>query len=187
MGDRGADALQAAVGVGDGALLLGVRLGRDVDVGGLGGRAVEHRDAEGEVGGGEGGPPALGIVEVADRIDVGEDQGLDLARLERGADLGGRTPAGGDLGEAGAEVLGAADLAEAAAVGGERDLVEAAAVHAVEAEHVGEAQQGGGDLLAVVAGEHALAPDDDDRAGVAQGVGETRGLGVRGAGTDRRA
>ena len=130
--------------------------------------------------------PALGVVEVADRVDVAEDQRLDLAGLEGGADLVGGAARLGRR-EAGPEVLGAADLAEPAGVRGAGNLVEAAALHAVEAEDVGEAEQRLGDLLAVVAGEHPLAPDDHDRAGVAQRVREAGGVGFVVAGADRGA
>ena len=171
--------------MGDGALLLGVALGGQVDVGGLGGGAGEHRDAERELRGADSarfqpsGSSKSRTGSTSPRIS-----GLELAGLEGGADLvGGAARLG--RGEAGPEVLGAADLAEAAAVRGAGDLVEPAALHAVEAEDVGEAEQRLGDLLAVVAGEHPLAPDDHDRPGVAQRVREAGGVGFGVAGADR--
>ena len=82
--------------MGDRALLLGEGLGREVDVGVLGAGGAERRDAQGEVRRADRARPALGVVEVADRVDVPEDQRLELARLERLADLGGRA-AGRDL------------------------------------------------------------------------------------------
>ncbi len=158
-------------------LLLGVALGRQVDVRGAAGFAREQRDVERELRGAERALPALGIVEVADRVDVGEDHGVEITGLERSADLV-RGAARLGRGVAGAGLFGAADLAEAAAVRRRGDLIEAGAVSAVEAEDVGEAEQRLGDLLAIGAAEDPLAPDDHDRAVVAERVGEPGGVVV---------
>ena len=102
--------LQAAVGVGDGALLLGVGLGGEDHVGVLRGLVVEHRDRDDELGVLQGLAPALRVGVVADRVDVGEDRGGELAGLERLADRGG-VAAGRGLGEARGRRRGAAGLA----------------------------------------------------------------------------
>ena len=70
----GADALQAAVGVGDGAVFLGVGLEREDDVGLGGGGVLEDREGDDEVGGGEGRFPGFGVGEVAQRVDAEEDE-----------------------------------------------------------------------------------------------------------------
>ncbi len=76
------------------------------------------------------------------------------------------------LAEPGAGVRKAAGLAQAAGVGGVGDLEQAGALGARRVERGGEVEQGRG-ALAVAA--DALAPDDDDLAGVAQALGQRRG------------
>ena len=76
--------------MGDGAVFLGVGLEREDDVGLGGGGVLEDREGDDVVGGGEGALPGGGVREVAQRVDAEEDQRLQLARLERGADLLGR-------------------------------------------------------------------------------------------------
>ena len=77
--DRGAQALQAAVGVGDRALLLGVGLGREDDVGGLGRGVVEAGDRDH-------GPrlaqrlgPAGAVGQLADRVGAEAGRAVELA------------------------------------------------------------------------------------------------------------
>ena len=82
-----ADALQAAVGVGDGAVFLGVGLEREEDVGLGGGRGLEGREGDDELGGVERLGPGRRVGEVAQRVDADQDQALDLAGLQRVADL----------------------------------------------------------------------------------------------------
>ena len=73
-GGAGADALQAAVGVRDGAVFLGVGLEREDDVGHRGGGVLEGREGDDVVGGGEGRFPGLRVGEVAQGVDAEEDQ-----------------------------------------------------------------------------------------------------------------
>ena len=78
-GGARADALQAAVGVGDGAVFLGVGLQREDDVGHRGGGVLEGREGDDVVGGREGSFPGVGVREVAQGVDAEEEEGLQLA------------------------------------------------------------------------------------------------------------
>ena len=69
--------------MGDRALLLGLALGRQDDVGVAAGGVAEHRDRDDEVGGAERLVPARRVGQVADRVGLPEDQPLELAGLER--------------------------------------------------------------------------------------------------------
>ena len=173
VGDRGADPLQAAVGVGDGALLLGEGLGREVDVGVLGAGGAEHRDAEGEVGGADRASPSP-----RGRRSRGPGRrprgSAPRARRTR-APRGSRRPSGpaATCAEARAERPrrsrprgGRGRWRSAGPRRGRRPPCRRGrARRRARAAH-------GAASAPVVAGEHPLAPDDDDRAGVAQRGGE---------------
>ena len=183
VGDARTDALDAAVGVGDGALLLGVRLAGKEHVR-LAARGVsEHPDLQDEIGGAQGCAPAIGIGKFADRIDVPKDQRVELLRLERVADLR-RAHALRGLGEAGACGRQAADLAQAARVASLGHLEEARAVGR-QVERVGACDQRREGALAVGTVTDPFAVDDHGLAGPERSsdplgilaTGATRGAG----------
>ena len=128
-----AHALQAAVGVGDGALLLGVGLGGEDDVGVPGRRVLEHRRSRATKSPGRAPRSSRGRREVADRVGVDRGSRLELAR--RRGRRGSRRRRGrrSRLGEARARRPAAADLAQAAPVGAVRDLDQAGAVRSSHA------------------------------------------------------
>ena len=179
-GDSGAQALQATVGMGDGALLLGVGLGREDDVGRLRGGVLEGRDREHGAGLVQRLGPARAVGQVADRVGVREDDAVELAveqalldLLEVAARLGVREPRSG-AGQA-------ADLAHAAGVAALGDREGAAAVGpAVErVDAVAKRVQRRG---AVAAAAQRLTPDHQcptraELAGQPFGIGAVRALG----------
>ena len=151
--ERLAHALEAPVGVRDGALLLGVDLGGEDHVGVLVERLAAEA-GEGDHASRRAPSSALGR--------VGVSSSSSAPRAESGS------PGGGGVGQAGLERRGAAHLAQPAAVGLGRDLDQAGLGPVGDAERGGHREQRLAGLGAALAAEHALAPDHDHVAGVAK-------------------
>ena len=146
--ERLANALHAAVGMRDGALLLRVD-----------GRREDHVGLRLERLGREGGERDHGARRGHVRLGgVGLEEEQDAPAVTRGA-VGIR--------QAGTEPGRAAHLAESAAVGLGGNPDQAGFLLAADPERVGHREQRLAGLAAAVAGDHALAPDDHDVARVA--------------------
>ena len=94
-GDPGPQPLEASVRMRDGALLLGVELGREDDVGVPGRGVLEHRDREDELRLAERLAPRRPAGEVADGVGVEQERGLQVSGREGVADLGRVAAVGG--------------------------------------------------------------------------------------------
>ena len=169
-GDRRAQALDAAVRVGDGPLLLGGALGGEDDARVLADRVAEEgrvHDHGGRVL--ERVLPGGAVGKVAQRVDAEQIDGGQLAGAERGRDRGCvQTAVQRRVGEARAAVGKHARLAQPAAVRGVGDAEQPRPRRAGEPERVGEREQPGGAAV-----EQALAVEDHDlRARVAQRLRE---------------
>ena len=167
--DRRAQPLQAAVRVGHRALLLGVALGGEHDVGAARRLVAEHRAGDHEVGVVERVPPTRAVAAVSDRVRVDEDHRRELVGVEQPRDLRRVGPRGG-LSVAGSGVGQAADLAQAARVALSGDLKQSGAVAIAQPEGVRQREQ----LLrrAMLAAGELLAPHDDDVARIPKRRGE---------------
>ena len=116
--------------MGDRALLLGVRLGGQNDVGVAARLVAEHRDRDDEVRGAECPLPALRVGQVADGVGLPEDQARQLAGLQGVLDLLG-APALGRLGEAWPDARGGSRPRSGPGVGSRRHLDTAVAPNLV--------------------------------------------------------
>ena len=182
--DRHPQALHAPVEVGDRALLLGIRLAGEDDVGvlahGLGHHAL---DRDHGLGGAERLLPQRAVGEEAHRVGVVEPDGRQLAGGQALGDPA-RVAAGLGVRVAGAVAGREARLAQAARVRHRRHLDQPRAGAAAQAEPRRQVEQ----RLRAVAVERALAVDDHQvLAGVAQPGRELAVLvGQQRAGAARR-
>ena len=141
----------------DGALLLGVGLGAEDDVRGLGRGVLEVRDREHGARAAQRLGPAGTVGEVADRIRVDEDEAVELAVEEPLLDLLEPAAVIG-AGEAGAEAGQRAGLAGAPRVRALRDRQHAAALRAA-VERLGDLDERVEGRAPGAAAADALAPD----------------------------
>ena len=173
-GGGGTDPLETAFGVGDRAVLLGVRFEREDHIRELGGVGRGHREVDHEVGGFEGLAPALGVGEVAERVDSVKDDCANLARDQARLDFLDVTTGFG-FREAGARVRKAADLAQTAGVGDIGNLDQARFLLTTEVEDAGQLEQRLDRSRAVFTAPDPLTPDHDRVGGVLEQAGDAVG------------
>jgi len=132
--DVAPQALQAALGMGDGALLLRECLGRDDEVGEPGRLVLEGGDGDDE-GAGERPAPPVGVRVGPDRVGVDEQHRAELVRGESLLDLRAAESAA-DRPQAGPGRGQAANLTQSAGIRLLRDLEQAGADSLVHVERV---------------------------------------------------
>src|SRR3954451_4724301 len=160
--DRLAQPLEAAIGVDDSALTLGVRLGRQDHIGVLGHAAVQElgeRDDEG--GAVESAFPAATVRVGGKRIAVKQDQRAGVAAGKRLGDCGGTAPL--RRCEAGAEAREQAKLAKPAAIRARGDLEQSRPGRAGDVERLRQPKKSIDRVGAARPIGEPLTPDDHDR------------------------